>query len=173
MASRGRSTPSWFETTKRILNCTPGEPAPSRRASRPPVGAPGLEPGTSALSGPRSNHLSYAPPRPCRQRERLVQGSRSVSPQRTELGPPYAQDEARVMRSQQFTPALDTAWRRRTPRAHGAPAGLSTRRSEECPGARCPYCHASLHVGLTRSVSVSPAIPKGTRSSRSHSLERR
>ena len=29
----------------------------------PPVGAPGLEPGTSALSGPRSNRLSYAPPR--------------------------------------------------------------------------------------------------------------
>ena len=27
----------------------------------PDVGAPGLEPGTSALSGPRSNHLSYAP----------------------------------------------------------------------------------------------------------------
>ena len=27
----------------------------------PLVGAPGLEPGTSALSGPRSNHLSYAP----------------------------------------------------------------------------------------------------------------
>ena len=26
-----------------------------------PVGAPGLEPGTSALSGPRSHHLSYAP----------------------------------------------------------------------------------------------------------------
>lgn len=25
------------------------------------VGAPGLEPGTSVLSGPRSNHLSYAP----------------------------------------------------------------------------------------------------------------
>ena len=25
------------------------------------VGAPGLEPGTSALSGPRSNQLSYAP----------------------------------------------------------------------------------------------------------------
>jgi hypothetical protein len=28
------------------------------------VGAPGLEPGTSALSGPRSDHLSYAPPAP-------------------------------------------------------------------------------------------------------------
>ena len=30
-------------------------------APRSRVGAPGLEPGTSALSGPRSNHLSYAP----------------------------------------------------------------------------------------------------------------
>ena len=28
------------------------------------VGAPGLEPGTSALSGPRSNQLSYAPSMP-------------------------------------------------------------------------------------------------------------
>lgn len=34
-------------------------PAPS-----PGVGAPGLEPGTSALSGPRSHHLSYAPASP-------------------------------------------------------------------------------------------------------------
>jgi hypothetical protein len=32
-----------------------------RRVTPTPVGAPGLEPGTSALSGPRSNHLSYAP----------------------------------------------------------------------------------------------------------------
>ena len=31
------------------------------RQGRTLVGAPGLEPGTSALSGPRSNHLSYAP----------------------------------------------------------------------------------------------------------------
>ena len=31
------------------------------RHSAPRVGAPGLEPGTSALSGPRSDHLSYAP----------------------------------------------------------------------------------------------------------------
>ena len=30
------------------------------------VGAPGFEPGTSALSGPRSNHLSYAPGQPQR-----------------------------------------------------------------------------------------------------------
>jgi hypothetical protein len=48
-----------------------------------PVGAPGLEPGTSALSGPRSNHLSYAPGVPApRHRCRsalavLAPGSRS------------------------------------------------------------------------------------------------
>ena len=34
-------------------------PRPTAPTAR--VGAPGLEPGTSALSGPRSNHLSYAP----------------------------------------------------------------------------------------------------------------
>ena len=35
--------------------------APRPTAPTARVGAPGLEPGTSALSGPRSNHLSYAP----------------------------------------------------------------------------------------------------------------
>ena len=34
---------------------------PVTRSRREVVGAPGLEPGTSALSGPRSNQLSYAP----------------------------------------------------------------------------------------------------------------
>jgi hypothetical protein len=37
---------------------------PVSRSPREVVGAPGLEPGTSALSGPRSNQLSYAPWRP-------------------------------------------------------------------------------------------------------------
>jgi hypothetical protein len=36
----------------------PPKPKPS---THPLVGAPGLEPGTSALSGPRSDQLSYAP----------------------------------------------------------------------------------------------------------------
>ena len=36
-------------------------PVELRPRPRWPVGAPGLEPGTSALSGPRSNQLSYAP----------------------------------------------------------------------------------------------------------------
>ncbi len=51
----------------------PGAPALPRPVPTPPpitsvtmgcvgpVGAPGLEPGASALSGPRSDHLSYAP----------------------------------------------------------------------------------------------------------------
>ena len=34
---------------------------PSGSGGQRVVGAPGLEPGTSALSGPRSNQLSYAP----------------------------------------------------------------------------------------------------------------
>ena len=38
----------------RLVGCVTGSPAG--------VGAPGLEPGASALSGPRSDHLSYAPP---------------------------------------------------------------------------------------------------------------
>jgi hypothetical protein len=37
---------------------------PVTKSRREVVGAPGLEPGTSALSGPRSNQLSYAPWRP-------------------------------------------------------------------------------------------------------------
>ncbi len=36
-------------------------PQNSSQQTHPLVGAPGLEPGTSALSGPRSDHLSYAP----------------------------------------------------------------------------------------------------------------
>lgn len=36
-------------------------PPTLKQGIAPLVGAPGLEPGTSALSGPRSNHLSYAP----------------------------------------------------------------------------------------------------------------
>jgi hypothetical protein len=52
----------------RQTSATPLRGAPSDRSlNNPPrrlaapVGAPGLEPGTSALSGPRSNQLSYAP----------------------------------------------------------------------------------------------------------------
>lgn len=48
-------------------------PVELRPRPRWPVGAPGFEPGTSALSGPRSNQLSYAPaasPAGCHSRRR-------------------------------------------------------------------------------------------------------
>jgi hypothetical protein len=50
---------------------------PVTRRRREVVGAPGLEPGTSALSGPRSNQLSYAPWRPASPVVR--QGGRTVT----------------------------------------------------------------------------------------------
>ena len=43
------------------IRFAPQDPSIPRRVSPSRVGAPGLEPGTSVLSGPRSNHLSYAP----------------------------------------------------------------------------------------------------------------
>jgi hypothetical protein len=73
---------------------------PTHRPAR--VGAPGLEPGTSALSGPRSNQLSYAPMDPS-----VLRGGPS----------PHAQDGARGVSSR--PPALDPpdrTWRRRPPR---------------------------------------------------------
>jgi hypothetical protein len=57
------------EAPSRVVSSAAAKPSGSRVAhcqgagwqSTARVGAPGLEPGTSALSGPRSNHLSYAP----------------------------------------------------------------------------------------------------------------
>jgi hypothetical protein len=60
----GIRTPDLRRARAALSRLSYGPPSASRRASHPSgVGAPGLEPGTSALSGPRSNHLSYAPMR--------------------------------------------------------------------------------------------------------------
>jgi hypothetical protein len=48
----------------RVAACPPRRGDACRTAARWWVGAPGLEPGASALSGPRSDRLSYAPPPP-------------------------------------------------------------------------------------------------------------
>ena len=67
--------------------------APGRQRPPPRVGAPGLEPGTSALSGPRSNHLSYAP----RDRALFASSAAAVSARVPPGGqPPHAQDGARI-----------------------------------------------------------------------------
>jgi hypothetical protein len=64
------STPAWLPalgnaiafTLRELVRC---KEITANRGEAPrtisPVGAPGLEPGTSALSGPRSHQLSYAP----------------------------------------------------------------------------------------------------------------
>ena len=56
------------------------------------VGAPGLEPGTSALSGPRSNHLSYAPA-PRHHGARTLRRRRSVE-RCADRGPPVGRHSA-------------------------------------------------------------------------------
>ena len=90
------------------------------------VGAPGLEPGTSALSGPRSNRLSYAPAGAA-----VSHSSTAAGPPQDSLGrhPPYAQDGARgsslasIPRHQGGSAQINTssfrqspAWRLRPPR---------------------------------------------------------
>ena len=60
--SRGDSNPGPPPCKGGALPAKLRPPVP-QGSPRVPVGAPGLEPGTSALSGPRSNHLSYAPAR--------------------------------------------------------------------------------------------------------------
>jgi hypothetical protein len=59
----GSRTPG-LRRAKAALSQLSYGPHPPRPRGSAVVGAPGLEPGTSALSGPRSNHLSYAPTRP-------------------------------------------------------------------------------------------------------------
>lgn len=96
-----------------------------------PVGAPGLEPGTSALSGPRSHHLSYAPvirarsagrpsslpPMPAAHPDRLAR-SRCRRRSRSRSAPAPTGAPAR-----RWHPALPPALFR----PPGAPAGSSTR----------------------------------------------
>jgi len=71
------------------------DPVAASAQPRPSVGAPGLEPGTSVLSGPRSHHLSYAPaarPRGRRRRSEATTHLRSIPhppapPGRPQTGP--------------------------------------------------------------------------------------
>jgi hypothetical protein len=59
----GIRTPDLRRARAALSRLSYGPQFPRRLTPHPGVGAPGLEPGTSALSGPRSNHLSYAPMR--------------------------------------------------------------------------------------------------------------
>ncbi len=128
-----------FRRTVRLSGCRP--------SVRRPVGAPGLEPGTSALSGPRSDRLSYAPRRPPAARHHAVPSVAVAHP----IGDPRPKTER--VRSVAKNRSMLGARRQhpegtRPPRARSSP-GLPRRtappptprppftRGEES-GARCP-----------------------------------
>jgi hypothetical protein len=125
---------------------------PSARPSDPPVvGAPGLEPGTSALSGPRSDRLSYAPRRPPASCRAVVVVVAAVAPVPHEGGIRGSEAEdgarARVLRGGVRADGKHGGIpARRAPGRH--PASPAVRRPRrplgpplsrgEGPGARCP-----------------------------------
>jgi hypothetical protein len=138
---------------------------PARRPPRPPaptarpggVGAPGLEPGTSALSGPRSNRLSYAP------------AAGAVAPSSTAAAP--ARGSPRVAsrpmpKTERAQPARP--WRQPWPgdsaRPNSGPSVAKTRGATDLPvirGAPARSCHR-LATGRPRgSVPTDAGSPLG------------
>ena len=140
------------------------------------VGAPGLEPGTSALSGPRSNRLSYAP-------AAGAHAPSSTAADRTRGPPggqsPHAQDGARassrttrsrktarpgrVRSTQQLLPQPGRTWRRRPPRHPWRPCqALPPSRDGRAPG-----------LGAHRCRITTRQLDTGQQSDDCYSLERR
>ncbi len=129
----GRTSPRWSRG-----GSNPGPPPCKGGALpaelRPPgrgdarVGAPGLEPGASALSGPRSDRLSYAPmqQQPGGLRPHLARDPIRVD-EPLEAGPAAPKTEqTRVARAEQLKNVPHGSPRLRA--MVGAPAGRSTRR---------------------------------------------
>jgi hypothetical protein len=151
------------------LSYGPARAGPSR------VGAPGLEPGTSALSGPRSHHLSYAPADSRPGRLPFVHSGRSV---RVAPGqhPPHAQDGARG-RSRTSNSRCQGS----SAQSNSRPFHQPTRSAADLPGIRgapARSCHRLATGGSRGSVPTNAGSPLGslTRSEASrrlHSLERR
>ena len=140
--------------------------APTAPRARPRVGAPGLEPGTSALSGPRSNHLSYAPAAaPALPRHGRPQPTGGTGSAR-DADPPVAQDGARGQpsRTQHLRARRHRVALAALPAIRGAPARPCHRLATGEPRGSVPTDAGSPPGSLTR-VSDCPR--------RLHSLERR
>ena len=154
-----------------------------RHVSVDRVGAPGLEPGTSALSGPRSNRLSYAPASPVPARHGsgggLSQDPKAVSHSFTAaearpakplgspgmaIAPCCPRRSARMSpRPNSSTAPDDPAWRLRPPRQRWRPCQALDRLATGGPRGSVPPTAGSSLGNLTRSAA----------SKRHHSLERR
>ena len=136
------------------------------------VGAPGLEPGTSALSGPRSNRLSYAP-------AAGAHAPSSTAADRTRGPPggqsPHAQDGARassrttrsrktarpgrVRSTQQPLTSQDARGAADLLAIRGAPARLYHRLATGEPRGSVPTDAGSPLGSLTRVSSLTTATP--------------
>ena len=131
-------------------------PRPTAPTAR--VGAPGLEPGTSALSGPRSDHLSYAPAGRAPARRTSPSAVAPASPAADRAGCPTDARPCPLPKTERADssprpqlacqpPARGAA---DLPAIRGAPARSSTVSRRENLGARCPPMPDLAPGGLTR-----------------------
>ena len=168
--SRGDSNPGPPPCKGGALPAKLRPPGPDPPLRPPPrVGAPGLEPGTSALSGPRSNHLSYAPAARRSPRRPQRRSAPGFSPECASRPMPKTERADRRSRTTQRASRCHAAHRDVAPPTSPAAVaplpGASTVWRRETLGARCPRDAGSSPDGLTRSGRRSPR--------RVHSLERR
>jgi hypothetical protein len=113
--SRGDSNPGPPPCKGGALPAKLRPPTPRHHAAR--VGAPGLEPGTSALSGPRSDHLSYAPVD--RSGLPVVPSGGRPMPKTERAHPPDGETSQDLAAGRFCSPHSSwsvSAWRRRIPR---------------------------------------------------------
>jgi hypothetical protein len=140
---------------------------PPRRRSSLGVGAPGLEPGTSALSGPRSDHLSYAPKPPAGH---SFQHHRCRPLPKTERATPEDDCSSfgrHALTNQGVRGSVRTPQRQFPPCSCQRPCQpLTLRRREQARGS-VPGINSSTGLGLTRSTvmrkhecSLGPALPR-------------
>jgi hypothetical protein len=131
---------------------------PDTRPPVPRVGAPGLEPGTSALSGPRSNRLSYAPAARVVFPSSTAAGCSQVSPGGQ---PPHAQDGARGSSSSPTSihPSRDGRGAADLPAIRGAPARPCDRLATGEPRGSVPTDAGSPLGDLTRVSDQTVATP--------------
>src|SRR5215207_11174081 len=135
------------------------------------VGAPGLEPGTSALSGPRSNRLSYAPAAGAHapsstaaDRTRGPRGPVAPCPRRSARILPHTRSRktarpGRVRSTQQPLTSQDARGAADLLAIRGAPARLYHRLATGEPRGSVPTDAGSPLGSLTRVSSLTTATP--------------
>ena len=155
----GIRTPDLRRARAALSRLSYGPPVLSRPALQTSlpggVGAPGLEPGTSALSGPRSNHLSYAPagrsvprpgrtPTPWRPQRRIAPGRPRITTR------PLPKTERAVGSRPQLSIPVATRGASDLPGIASAPARSCHRLATGGPRGSVPSAAGSSPGSLTR-----------------------